>query len=198
MDIEFRPAEAEEAEQITQIIRETSGGLADFTLQGIIPLVSAKNLLQVQIMSEDSPYFYENVFVAARQGRIQGMILAYDWTLQQLSDMAERYMPRKKFKILKDLLASAEKDSLYINTLWVAPEFRGAGLADAFMDLAVMWAEELGRANLSLHVWEMNIRARRFYERHGFRQTRRFEIPPHKLLTMHGGKLQMVKPLHET
>lgn len=197
MDIEFRPAEAEEAEQIAQIIRETSGGLADFTLKGAIPFASVDSLLQVQIMSEDSPYHYENVFVAVKKQAVQGLMLAYDWTLQQLPEMAERYLPRKKYAVLHELLQSAEEDSLYINTLWVAPDCRGAGLADAFMELAVMWAGELGRSCLSLHVWEQNARALRFYRRHGFTQTRRFEIPAHKLLKMHGGKLQMVKRFHE-
>lgn len=195
MNIDFRPAEAEEAEELTEIIRETSGGLADFSLQGIIPLVSPKKLLCFQVMDEDSPYHHENIVVAASSERIEGMILAYDWRDQKLSDMAKRYMRKDRFNVLKDLLESTEPDSLYINTLWVSPTYRGTGMADAFIDLAQQWALESGLKCLSLHVWESNERARKFYHRHGFAQTKRFTIPPHKLLQRDGGKLQMVKVL---
>lgn len=194
MDIEFRPAEAEESEEITNIIRETSGGLADFSLQGAIPMVPARKILHFQVMDEESPYHYGNVMVAANTS-LQGMLLAYDWRKHSLSDMAKRYMKPQRLAVLQDLLQSADENSLYMNTLWIAEQYRGSGLADAFIDLAVLWAQEMELGCLCLHVWEQNARALGLYRRHGFVQTRRFVIPPHKSLHMHGGKLQMVKYL---
>lgn len=193
MSLDFRSAEPEDAETLASIIRETSGGLADFTLKGIIPMVSPSTLLYMQIMDENSPYFHENIIVASDAGRIEGVLLAYDWRLQRLTDMAERYMPKKRYALVKDLLQSAEKESMYINTLWISPEYRGTGLADAFIDLANEWARSSGLDRLSLHVWEENARAVKFYRRNGFEQTKRFEFPPHKLLKYTGDKLQMLK-----
>jgi RimJ/RimL family protein N-acetyltransferase len=58
--------------------------------------------------------------------------------------------------------------------VWVDPEFRGAvaGVADAVLRAQCDWVrDELGLDRVYLHVGDWNARARRFYERHGFRAT---------------------------
>jgi RimJ/RimL family protein N-acetyltransferase len=58
--------------------------------------------------------------------------------------------------------------------VWVDPDFRGreAGVADAvFLALRDWVRDELGMDRMFLHVGDWNARARRFYERHGFRAT---------------------------
>jgi RimJ/RimL family protein N-acetyltransferase len=58
--------------------------------------------------------------------------------------------------------------------VWVDPQFRGAeaGVADAVLLALCEWVrDELGLDRLYLHVGDWNSRARRFYERHGFRPT---------------------------
>ncbi|MGO4807287.1 N-acetyltransferase family protein [Arthrobacter sp. 2MCAF15] len=57
-------------------------------------------------------------------------------------------------------------------SVYVAPEHRGSGLADAMLRQAVdAAAEELGARLLQLGVHQDNGRAQRFYLRHGFADT---------------------------
>jgi RimJ/RimL family protein N-acetyltransferase len=54
-------------------------------------------------------------------------------------------------------------------SMWVAPEARGAGVADAAVEAVLALAAEVhpGRA-VALSVYEVNHAARRLYARHGF------------------------------
>ena len=53
--------------------------------------------------------------------------------------------------------------------VWVAPEYRGHGLAAALLDAALAWARASGARAMQLGVVCGNDAARRLYERAGFR-----------------------------
>jgi len=55
--------------------------------------------------------------------------------------------------------------------MWVAPAVRGTGAADALVSQVIAWASDQGARIVRLQVVQDNIRARRLYERHGFRIT---------------------------
>jgi len=61
-------------------------------------------------------------------------------------------------------------DSAVINEIYVTPEYRGTGVADALMAraLEVTGEQELPLERLVLDVDRANDRAQAFYERHGF------------------------------
>lgn len=59
-------------------------------------------------------------------------------------------------------------ERLFIGNLYVAPEYRGAGLADCIMQRAIQYAREEGCVELSLGVGVDNQRARAYYEKLGF------------------------------
>ena len=70
--------------------------------------------------------------------------------------------------------AEAGEPRANIVGVWVDPDFRGvdAGVADALLGAQCEWVQtELGLDRVYLHVGDWNVRARRFYERHGFRAT---------------------------
>jgi ribosomal protein S18 acetylase RimI-like enzyme len=195
MTIDFRPAEPEESAELTSIVQQTSDGLVDYILTGVIPFTKPHQILNTQVVSGDSLYSYRNMIVCVEDGEIVGLVLAYPWNEQVASDMARRYLPEEKFRVVEALLNSADEDSLFINTLWVAERYRGEGLADALMDVAAEWAAGEGLSRLSLHVWRGNERAVRFYRRHGFVETRTFDFPDHKLLPHKTGMAQLCKEL---
>lgn len=60
---------------------------------------------------------------------------------------------------------------VYLLAMWVDPALRGSGAADALMEAHLAWARTAGARLVRLHVIETNGRARRLYERHGFRVT---------------------------
>jgi GNAT superfamily N-acetyltransferase len=72
----------------------------------------------------------------------------------------------------------------WLEGLYVVPERWGTGLADALHDRALGEARRLGSASCRLWVLEDNSRARRFYERRGWREngeSRVVEFPPNPL-----------------
>jgi len=195
MSIDFRPAEPEESAELSTIIQQTSGGLVDYILTGVVPFTKPHQILNSQVVIRNSLYSYRNIIVCEEDGDIIGLILAYPWNEQVASDMTRRYLSKTKYTAVEELLNSAEENSLFINTFWVAEQCRGEGLADVLMDVAVDWAVREGLSRLSLHVWKGNERAVKFYTRHGFVQTRTFDFPDHKLLPYKTGKLQLCKEL---
>jgi GNAT superfamily N-acetyltransferase len=72
----------------------------------------------------------------------------------------------------------------WLEGLYVVPERWGTGLADRLHDRALEVVRELGSARCHLWVLEDNARARRLYERHGWREngeSRVVEYPPNPL-----------------
>jgi putative acetyltransferase len=72
----------------------------------------------------------------------------------------------------------------WLDGLYVVPEQWGTGLAGSLHDRALELVRELGATRCHLWVLEENLRARRFYERRGWREngeTRVVEYPPQPL-----------------
>jgi GNAT superfamily N-acetyltransferase len=65
----------------------------------------------------------------------------------------------------------SDPSSVFLVSMWVHPELRGARAADELVAAVLAWARTQGVAQVLLHVTEPNERARRFYERTGFRAT---------------------------
>jgi GNAT superfamily N-acetyltransferase len=63
-------------------------------------------------------------------------------------------------------------------SMWVAPEARGTGVADALVRGVIEWARAEGHDRLTLWVMRGNAVASRFYARHGFVPVAGFEPPP--------------------
>jgi ribosomal-protein-alanine N-acetyltransferase len=61
-------------------------------------------------------------------------------------------------------------DEIHINNVAVRPAFRGRGIGGALMSHVLRAAGSLGACRATLEVRESNARARRFYERLGFRE----------------------------
>ena len=62
---------------------------------------------------------------------------------------------------------------VYLMSMWVHPASRGSGAGDALVTELLTWARSAGARVVRLDVIRTNTRARRLYERHGFRLTGR-------------------------
>lgn len=60
---------------------------------------------------------------------------------------------------------------VFLLAVWVDPACRGTGAAHALVTAVIDWSRDLGARDVWLHVVKENARARRFYERLGFRLT---------------------------
>jgi len=68
-----------------------------------------------------------------------------------------------------------ERDAavVHLMSMWVDPALRGSGAAEALVASLLGWAETEGARQMRLAVIQTNDRARRFYERLGFRENGR-------------------------
>jgi len=65
-----------------------------------------------------------------------------------------------------------EKDSAgYIESFYITPQMRGTGAAYVLMNNAFSYLSEQGYTNVSLNVWQRNVRAIKFYKKCGFKLT---------------------------
>jgi GNAT superfamily N-acetyltransferase len=77
-------------------------------------------------------------------------------------------------------------------SVWVEPQQRGSGLADALFDAVEGWARDAGLSRLTLWVNVANPRAIGFYERRDYRPTGRSQpFPNDPAMT----EIEMTKPL---
>jgi len=65
-----------------------------------------------------------------------------------------------------------------LGAMWVAPLWRGRGVAAALTGAVIAWARSEGCARIGLWVPADSPRARRFYQRQGFRSTGRARTFP--------------------
>lgn len=65
----------------------------------------------------------------------------------------------------------SDPHAAFLVSMWVHPDWRGSGAADALIRSVLAWARDEDFAEIRLHVDDRNARARRCYERHGFRAT---------------------------
>ena len=66
---------------------------------------------------------------------------------------------------------ATDPEVVHLMAMWVHPECRGSGAADALIAAVVSWARESSARAIRLAVIQANDRARRCYERNGFRAT---------------------------
>ncbi len=69
----------------------------------------------------------------------------------------------------------ARGSTLHVGELYVVPDARGGGVADALLDRAVEWGTERDCERVDLSVNAANDRARSLYDRRGF-ETRRLKL----------------------
>lgn len=62
----------------------------------------------------------------------------------------------------------ADRNSVELISMWVAPFARGRGVGDALIQAIVSWAKKQHAARLVLSVRDNNARAIALYTRHGF------------------------------
>ena len=75
--------------------------------------------------------------------------------------------------IVAGLHDAADPAIVHLMAMWVDPVCRGGGGADALVAAVLSWARVEGARAVRLLVIDTNVRARRCYERNGFRATDR-------------------------
>src|SRR5262245_26721733 len=80
----------------------------------------------------------------------------------------EHVMPRDEVQVAETddrVVGFASLSATFLDHLYVHPDAQGGGLGKALLD----WAKQQRPEGLELWLFQANVGARRFYERHGFR-----------------------------
>jgi GNAT superfamily N-acetyltransferase len=86
------------------------------------------------------------------------------------------YEPAGARGMVSGLRDEADLEVVHLMAMWVHPKVRGSGGADELVEAVIAWAQSEGAKRVRLKVIQGNDRARRFYERMGFRATGREEM----------------------
>jgi GNAT superfamily N-acetyltransferase len=86
------------------------------------------------------------------------------------------YEPAGARGMVSGLRDEADLEVVHLMAMWVHPKIRGSGGADELVEAVIAWAQSEGAKRVRLKVIQGNDRARRFYERMGFRATGREEM----------------------
>lgn len=171
-NVMIRPATAADAERIAQAIMEAVGDEITIDFAGTrdrLPLV--KQVFTELASREDSQYSYLNSLVAEIDGIAAGIIMAYDGA--RLHDLRERFVETAN-RILGYKIKSVEMadettpDEVYIDTLCVFEPYRRRGIAQRLIKASTEANRKIGKP-MGLLVDKANTRARRLYEKCGFR-----------------------------
>jgi len=189
--IHLRPARVEECRAIAELFRMASSGVADYIWTGLAQ--PGEDLIDAgarRYRRENTDFSYQNVTVAVTGNEIAGMVAAYMIGPRSVADADHDMDP-----VLLPYARLEQPDSFYIAGMAVFPGFRGAGIGTRLIDAAAERGHAAGTLELSLIVFEKNFRARRLYERCGFREIARERVVPHPLIACRGDALLMTRPL---
>lgn len=120
---------------------------------------------------EDTQYSYLNTLVAVDEdGKVAGVIVSYDGA--KLNELRKPFFEAVKTILGKNMEGvddETDASEFYLDTLAVLPEYRGRGIAAMLLKGAIDRAAACGKP-AGLLVDKDNNRARKLYERVGFRQ----------------------------
>jgi GNAT superfamily N-acetyltransferase len=84
--------------------------------------------------------------------------------------------PRGVRGIVACTLDATDAAIVHLMAMWAHPDIRGSGAGDRLVAEVVAWARAEGASVVQLQVIQDNLRARRFYEKNGFRLTGRTRV----------------------
>lgn len=195
MDISIHFGETDDIPTIADFVIAAGDGLFEFLLDGIVPMVRARDLIRMAVGDSESVLSFSNALLAERNGVPVGMVLSYPADQYGIPPVVETVVPGKRLAHIRDILDSRIEGTWYVNSLAVVEEARGLGVARLLLSTVADLAGEAGFDALSLHAWDDNPPAIALYRSVGFETVRAIEVAPTERLRHSGTMLLMRAPL---
>jgi ribosomal protein S18 acetylase RimI-like enzyme len=182
----FRPAKKSECRTIATLYSISSDGVADYVWSKLArPGEDILDVGQRRYEQEESVFSYKNCVVATVAEEVIGMLVAFLMKVEASTGAGD--------PVLAPYNRLEEDDSYYICGMSLFPQYRARGIGTKLLALAEEQAKAKELAKLSLIVFEQNVKAKRLYERQGYKEVAREPVVPHKLIHYTGDALLMVK-----
>ncbi len=167
--MQIRPALAADAPALARHIRMAEIEMVHHFTGTTEEEPSVRVLVGFVMNPTPNRYSLENTLVAEEDGRAAGSIIAFPADRQSDLDTVLLDALNGRGYGLKKLYFEGEPGTWYLSTMGVDPDFRGRGFGTALMGAATDRGRELGFARASLLVSKAKEKARKMYERLGYR-----------------------------
>ncbi len=137
-------------------------------LAGTEDMAVVRPLFEYFFQQEGNQYSYNNTLVFEEDGRIGGMITAYDGAL--LDALREPVLAHIRTVLRHSYIPEKETEAgeYYLDSIAVSEDSRGRGIGRQLIAAAMERAKQEGHRYAGLLVSEENPSAQRLYERLGF------------------------------
>lgn len=195
MTLDIRFGTSADTASVADFILAAGSGIFEQLFEGLLPGMTARDVVRVAVADDGSPLNFSNAILIEENDVALGCALCYPAEDYGLPPVVRSMLPNKRLKPLKELFESRLDGTFYINTLVVAEEARGRGIARLLLETVVGVAEESGAEALSLHAWVDNAPAMALYRSFGFEVVGTIAIEPTKHLHHAGPMAVMRAPL---
>jgi len=177
---------------LAEYIYHASDGLLDYLFEGIIPGLTVIQVLTHGLTDAARYNSYRSVLVAEHKHHIIGLIQAYPAIYHQIDDEMRNFIPGERLETLSGFYRSGIDNSLLINAMFVAKEFRCRGIGAALLALVKSQAKTMGFRKLSLFVLADNLIAQNVYYANGFKRINKIDFRDGAKINHAGGFYSMV------
>jgi len=191
MNIVYRTGQIDDCPRLAQFVEIASDGVVEFLFHDLIPGQSPVRIVAQNLSADRDHYTFRDTIVAQSEQKVIGMSLAYPSHFHRISSGMREFFPPDRLKHVENIFTSEVKNSLYLDTLGVDPDFRGKGVGSQLISLTQNKAVEHGMNALSLIVLADNTGAQKLYRRHGFEIVSHIKIDAHELIPHEGGAFLM-------
>lgn len=183
----IRPAEADDAPELARLIDIAGGGVYEFLLDGLVPGLTAAEMLAPGLAGTTGSLSHRQSGVAEIGGRVVGVAHGYPTDWIRTEDYSG--LPADRVAHLASFSGTQDWGSYFLSALAVDPSFRRRGIAGRLLAWFYARARTGGFDRVTLHVWADNPPARRLYAGEGFVEVGQAAIPWHARLPHEGGSL---------
>ena len=183
----IRPAMADDAPEMARLIDMAGGGVYEFLLGGLVPGLTAAEMLVPGLAGTSGSFSHRHSGVAEAGGRIVGLAHAYPVDWMRAQDTTG--LPPDRLAHMADFSRTQDWGSYFLSALAVDPGWRRQGIARRLLAWVYQRARTGGFDRVTLHVWADNAEAQRLYAAEGFDEVGRADVPWHEHLPHRGGSV---------
>lgn len=187
--LRIRPADADDAPELARLIDIAGGGVYEFLLDGLMPGMTAAEMLVPGLAGRSGSLSHRQSGVAELDGQVVGVAHGYPTDWIRTEDYSG--LPPDRVAHMAEFSETLDWGSYFLSALAVDPDLRRQGIAGRLLGWFYERARTGGFDRVTLHVWVDNEPARHLYAGEGFEEIGRAGIPWHPRLPHQGGSILM-------
>ena len=185
--LRIRPADADDAPELARLIDIAGGGVYEFLLDGLMPGMTAAEMLVPGLAGRSGSLSHRQSGVAELDGQVVGIAHGYPTDWIRTEDYSG--LPPDRVAHMAEFSETLDWGSYFLSALAVDPDRRRQGIAGRLLGWFYERARTGGFDRVTLHVWADNEAARGLYAGEGFEEIGRADIPWHPRLPHQGGSI---------